>query len=281
MPGLFYEKVKLVSIMGGLEFKGDIETFDTVDAATGEIISTEQTAAPLWVADAAQNNTFDMDSMNAVYSFCIERGIPLTVISRHAVPNIPMDVAREFSGMKQPALDYLATMQDMGLVQLWSNVTKRGPDRTLPDRCSEEWFWTTFCGVTKEAFAELGDEALSCTNIHPHLQGTIKPYDVVSFLTTLPGSERWFDFPKARHVINGVEHHFLLTADHMPEQSMIIRHLQDTFRSCVDMAARRSGKCAQYMLMKQNLSTHPTSAATATVIPTPHLGPPSISVKPM
>ena len=263
VPTLFAEKVKLVSVMGGLEFKGNTETIDEIDAATGDITSKEQTASPVWVADAAQNNTFDMDSANLVYSFCIDKGIPLTVISRHAVPDIPMDVAREYSDMGQCALDYLATMQDMGLVTLWSNVTKRGPDRTLPARCNEEWFWTTFCGVSKEGFAAMGDEALNCTDIQPRLQGTVKPYDVVSFLTTLPGSEKWFDFPKARHTINGVNHHFLLTADHMPELSMVIRHLQETFSSCVDMAARRSGTCAHYMMTK-SVATSVPAPSTAT-----------------
>lgn len=47
-----------------------------------------------WRPDSSVNNTFDMASAVAVYAFCFERGLPLTVVSRHAVPLLPMQLAK-------------------------------------------------------------------------------------------------------------------------------------------------------------------------------------------
>lgn len=45
-----------------------------------------------WVADTAVNNSFDMEAANAVYSACQQTGLPMTVVSRFAVPLLPMQV---------------------------------------------------------------------------------------------------------------------------------------------------------------------------------------------
>jgi hypothetical protein len=58
----------------------------------------------------------------AVYGFCLEHGISMNVVSRDAVPSIPMAVAQGYAGSGQPALEYLARMQEGGLVTLWANV---------------------------------------------------------------------------------------------------------------------------------------------------------------
>ena len=87
---LFRDKVCKVSIMGGLQR----------ESATGR-----------WVADSAQNNAFDMDSMSAVYQFCFSERISMHVLSRDAVPNIPMAVAQDYAGTGQAALEYLSMMQ--------------------------------------------------------------------------------------------------------------------------------------------------------------------------
>lgn len=47
-----------------------------------------------WRPDSSVNNTFDMAAAATVYAFCFEKGLPMTVVSRHAVPLLPMQLAK-------------------------------------------------------------------------------------------------------------------------------------------------------------------------------------------
>lgn len=67
---LVRSRVERVSIQGGLERD-----------QTGE-----------WVADSAVNNSFDQAAANLVYAECQQMGLPMTVVSRFAVPLLPMQV---------------------------------------------------------------------------------------------------------------------------------------------------------------------------------------------
>jgi hypothetical protein len=74
-----------------------------------------------------------------VPQFCLKHRIVLHVVGRNAVPSIPMTVAQDYAGTGVGVLDYLAMMQESGLVSLWKNVRKTGTQRTLPARCDAAW----------------------------------------------------------------------------------------------------------------------------------------------
>ena len=67
-------------------------------------------------------------------------------------------------------------------MNLWGKVCAGG---VLPPRCDRAWFFATFCGVGAAEFRERGHAALSAGNcdIAEHLNGAVKPYDVVAFMT--------------------------------------------------------------------------------------------------
>ena len=76
-PELVLAKVRHLSIMGGLH---------RTEQPDGE-------GGVVWEPDTAVNNNWDMESAQLMYSFCFERGIPMSVVSRNAVPNLPMSLA--------------------------------------------------------------------------------------------------------------------------------------------------------------------------------------------
>jgi hypothetical protein len=73
-PALVLEKVVAVGIMGGL-VKDD---------------SSPSGYAP----DTSVNNMFDLDAARRVYSWCFAKGIKMGVVSRFAVPMLPMQLAK-------------------------------------------------------------------------------------------------------------------------------------------------------------------------------------------
>jgi hypothetical protein len=147
-------KVQTVAVQGGL----------VADAA----------AAAGWAPDTSVNNDFDKAAAALVYAFCFAHGVPMTVTSRHAVPVIPMQLARSFADRTDcPVMRYLADAQFLGLKGLWGRLCAGA----LPARCTKRWFFETFCGTDAEAFAarRLGDLDAS-VDIVPYLDGTVKPY---------------------------------------------------------------------------------------------------------
>merc|ERR1711939_10421 len=132
-------------------------------------------------------------------------------------------------------MSYLYNAQTRGLVGLWQKVCRA----ELPSRCDRRWFFTSFCGLsaaewdsaTADARANAsGTDAKSnsdsdstcelrpssrarvlasltaADDIEPHLKGTIKPYDVVSFMTLLDGAREVFDFDAAAVEVYGKEY---------------------------------------------------------------------------
>ena len=98
----------------------------------------------------------------------------MTVTSRHAVPVIPMQLARSFAERTDcPVMRYLADAQFLGLAGLW----KRLCAGALPARCTKLWYFETFCGADAETFARRHfDELDASADIVPFLDGTVKPY---------------------------------------------------------------------------------------------------------
>ena len=121
------------------------------------------------------NNGFDQPGAEAVYDFCFSRGVPLTVVSRMAVPILPMQLAKSFAVRTHcPVMTYLADAQFLGLEGLWQKLC----DGKLPARCTKQWYFETFCGVGADDFAQRGYASLhKDDNINQMLNGFVKPYD--------------------------------------------------------------------------------------------------------
>ena len=87
-----------------------------------------------------------MAAANAVYSFCFERGLRLTVTSRNAVPLLPMQLAKSFAERTAcPVLRYLADAQFLGLAGLWKKLCQG----QLPARCTKQWCGAAYKPVSR------------------------------------------------------------------------------------------------------------------------------------
>jgi hypothetical protein len=162
-PELVRRKVATVAVQGGL----------VADAS-----------APYgWAPDTSVNNEFDADAARFVYDWCFAQGVPMSVVSRHAVPMLPMQLARSFAERTScPIMRYLADAQFLGLEGLWQKLCAG----KLPARCSKQWYFETFCGVSAAEFAAQQLDALGAdAPIVPRLNGYVKPYDVVALLAAL------------------------------------------------------------------------------------------------
>jgi len=208
---LVLSKVHTIAIQGGL----------VVDASSPHG----------WTPDTSVNNEFDRAAAAEVYAFCFSRGVRMIVMSRHAVPMLPMHLARSFAQRTDcPVMTYLANAQSLGLVGLWQRLCSGG----LPARCTKRWYFETFCGVSGEAFDRLGYSALDATApIHELLDGFVKPYDVLAIMTVLPNTEHLFTpelQPGARlpseGAVNDPKHVLLLK----PEQAIDVSHVLDVLR---------------------------------------------------
>ena len=140
----------------------------------------------------------------------MESGLCMHVVARDAVPLLPMSLARSFAERcGVDILRYLDDCQSLGLVQLWGKVCA---GNELPARCNKEWFFTTFCGVSVEEYREKYTGVDETARIADYLNGAVKPYDVVSFMSNLPGCARFFNFERAGVTIKRTRHFFFLEA---------------------------------------------------------------------
>ena len=87
-------------------------------------------------------------------------------------------------------------------------------------------------------FRERGHAALSAGNcdIAEHLNGAVKPYDVVAFMTVALPDEvaaGAFDFERARTSINGHDHFLFMDVEQKPPVEAISTFLASVFESVV------------------------------------------------
>lgn len=145
-PEQFVATVERISIMGGVEKKPEG-----------------------LVPDTSTNNSFDMQAAAFVYNFCLQRGVPMTITSRHAVPLVPMKVEHDFAEESDDAmLGYLHDAQILGLLGLWKKLCAG----RLPARCDKRWFFKTFCGVDDKGVDQsFLDKLDASANIRVHLNG--------------------------------------------------------------------------------------------------------------
>mmetsp|Transcript_17645 Transcript_17645/g.54956 ORF Transcript_17645/g.54956 Transcript_17645/m.54956 type:complete len:895 (-) Transcript_17645:106-2790(-) len=169
-----------------------------------------------------------------VYAFCLAEGTPMTVTSRHAVPHLPMQLANSFALRSScPVMHYLAQAQRLGLVKLWRKLCAG----QLPERCNKQWFFDTFCGVSPAEFAARGLSALSAkADIGKHLNGFVKPYDVVALMTVLPGVANSLGPPSlALPAGGGKQRHALrLSAQDQVSPDLVISILRECYHAVVE-----------------------------------------------
>jgi hypothetical protein len=152
-PLLVRDRVCRVGIQGGID--------PSAEAAHG------------YAPDTSVNNEFDRDAAGFVYDWCFGQGVPMSVVSRHAVPMLPMQLARSFAERTAcPVMRYLAGAQFLGLAGLWQKLC----EGKLPARCDKAWYFETFCGVNAVEFAAQHLEQLGAAElIIPRLNGFVKP----------------------------------------------------------------------------------------------------------
>lgn len=217
-PELVLAKVRHLSIMGGLH---------RTEQPDGE-------GGVVWEPDTAVNNNWDMESAQLMYSFCFERGIPMSVVSRNAVPNLPMSLARDFAAREpnNPVFGYLVNAQELGLIGLWKKLCAGN----LPPRCSKQWYFSTFCGVDAATFEARSYESLEAdVSIREYLNGHVKPYDVCSLLLALEdashvGAEQLAPSPVHLH---GTTHRMYLEEGNQIPLDGVTELLRTTFLEVV------------------------------------------------
>ncbi|KAG8457385.1 hypothetical protein KFE25_005066 [Diacronema lutheri] len=221
-PELVLAKVREVAIQGG------VERVDGLPPAADPV----PTGAADWAPDSSSNNLFDLPAAREAYAFCLARGLPMAVVSRIAVPLIPMQLARSFAIRTAcPLMAYLARSQFEGLEALWGRLCAGG----LPARCSKPWFFETFCGVDGAQFEARGLARLGADDpIGEHLNGFVKPYDVVALMAALPATR---DLASALRVPaaggGGAAHRLQLGVEHAIDARFVTRLLRATYHEVV------------------------------------------------
>lgn len=216
-PELVIQKVRHLCAMGGLQ----------------------KNAAGEWEPDTAVNNMWDLEAAQLMYHFCFEQAIPMSVISRNAVPNLPMKLAKDCAAQdpNNTILQYLVNAQQLGLTGLWQNLCAG----KLPARCTKRWYMATFCGVED---ADFDVDALDQTaDITSFLNGSVKPYDVCALMLALPNAHSTFALQPYRESSGDVTHSFFLDAANMVDVNQVAALLRTTFRETVRLA-----RCSSFTL---------------------------------
>jgi WD40 repeat protein len=212
---LVADKAQCVCVMGGVECDED-----------GHV---RVSPAPFYVRpDQAANNLFDPVAAADVYSWCVASRVPLRIISRAAVPNVPMRIVRERASKNphDPVMRYLRNATELGLLELWRNIC-----RGLVQSRDKRWFFLTFCGVSAAEFEQLSVRYSLGEDfpIASRLDGTVKSYDVVTLLLALhdpsDAAQELFRFGDARVELNETVHYFFVNPRHLAQSTAVIAHL--------------------------------------------------------
>ena len=187
-PELFCAKVRRVVIMGGVVADGDVPKLDE--------------AGRLIPDPTAQNHKFDLAATEYLYRELQDRGIPLTVLSRHAAAAAKVEraVYDNMAATGHPVGERLRDAQRRAIDELWrrANLPADRAERLgLPARCDRAWFCQAFCG------GEGGDVSAD-GSIWPFVK-TFMLYDPCTLLAAMPGLREYFFSPYV-HEFRGVEH---------------------------------------------------------------------------
>jgi inosine-uridine nucleoside N-ribohydrolase len=186
-PELFCDKVRRVVIMGGVVAEGDVPKLDE----QGRLIPDPE----------AQNHKFDLASTEYLYRELQNRGIPITVLSRHAAAaaKVTRAVYDEMADTGHPVGLRLHDAQLNAIEELWRRANLPGDHVSrlgLPARCDRAWFCKAFCGGE-------GQEVAADGSIWPFVK-TFMLYDPCTLLAAMPGLREYFFSPYV-YEYNGVE----------------------------------------------------------------------------
>ena len=124
------------------------------------------------------------------------------------------------------------------------------PPPPLPSPPLVQWYFATFCGVSAADFVARGLDTVGveATDIINHLDGHVKPYDVLALMAVLPITRHIFEqLDGAMHVHDGVTHRLYLRPEHAIPADIVSDLLRDVYRECVvldDGSAASTGRSA-------------------------------------
>lgn len=172
---LFQQKVKSVTIMGGVE--------DT-PGADGLILPDTR----------AFNNTCDQDAANTVYRETQILGVPLTVLNKEATyaAAVNPQFYEGFAATGNPVGQYLKGIQKTALGGLWQSIQKGVIPTLTPD-----WFFKFFTELDPERdqaqIEQLKDQPFD--QIWPRVS-KLNLYDPLTLLAATPGAKDMLYRPK-------------------------------------------------------------------------------------
>ena len=125
---LFFDKVKEVIIMGGVE---KLESSEFLQP------------------DTAYNNNCDMPAARFVYQRCQELGIPTITVSRWSAygSSVSTNLLDELARTEHMVACNIRNVSESNLMKLWKKVNFPLDDprrEKLPERCDRDWFCRTF-----------------------------------------------------------------------------------------------------------------------------------------
>lgn len=148
---LVYNKVESVTIMGGI----------LLDENGQPQLDERKCVIP----DTAANNNFDIESAKWLYQTLQLEEVPLNISTRYMAYACPIekqfyeDISFSNIGMA------LLQRQSKALIELYKETKNSSESRTLPARCTEEWFLNTFTDV--KSFVGPDEEVFSiCSKIN-------------------------------------------------------------------------------------------------------------------
>ena len=176
---LFFDKVKEVVVMGGVE---DFESSEFLQP------------------DTAYNNNCDMPAARFVYKRCQELGIPTITVSRWAAygSSVSTNLLDELARTEHMVACNIRNVSEASLMKLWKKVNFPLDDprrEKLPERCDREWFCRTF--TSKYAMSD--DESIWSQVTKVNL------YDPLALLACVPAF-RELHFAWKTKVINNTPH---------------------------------------------------------------------------
>lgn len=181
---LFKRKVERAVIMGG------------VKTENGQVALNDK---GFMVPDDSANYEFDRDAAAHAFDFFQTSKIPMTLVSRHAVYEVPLsrETLDQLAATGRPIGIWLRENYKEGFKSFWDRLTLTtdNPKRALPARCNRDWFSSMFC-EGKQIQGDRFD--------WQHIK-KIYPYDAVAMLACPPSYRKRF-FDPTTVVINDTHH---------------------------------------------------------------------------
>ena len=190
-PDLFRQKVRSVTIMGGVMVNGNEVALDDIGFMLPQIGK-----------NGAYNNNVDEASALFAHRFCQENGIPLTILMRDAAYAVqfPTKTYNRLASTCNPIGVSLSERNIQSMNWLWLRANEpfgsaiRG---NLPTRCDRKWFVSVFCGGIDPGVK--GNESVAQRVVGFNL------YDPLNTLAAIPQTRNMF-FDPIKVEVKGTTH---------------------------------------------------------------------------